>query len=180
MKNPIVLRLNEDLYSQIGNSGISLELSNISGLAYLPYRKLEAYPVKGIENTRLTIRKSFDNNNSLSLSIGDETFQMYDINWDGANPIFTKETSILWGGVGYKYTATQFNPIKNLSPYSEIILGLSKYGALSKCSLGFIYNSDDLFTFSVGIEGMMQTYQMQSKIRAAGKIGLVYMLGIKF
>ena len=159
--------------------GIELEFCGVSGLAYFPVRDIESYPKDIFNNVRFAIRKNLSEHHSISVMTGKEDFQMYSLLWNKTSPVFTKEPNIFWAGAGYRYTFDNI-AFLNLKPYSEIVVGGSKFGMISKGIIGFTYIAEDALNFYLGFEGTLQTYELQSKLKAATKIGLIYTIGIRF
>ena len=158
---------------------LSIELRGINALNYFPSRTIDETSA-GLNNLSLSVFYHFDDNHSMGLSAGKENLQMYEIIPGKKRYTFDKESDIVFAGISYKYNLGEVNSLFGVNPYTDILIGGTKYGPLSKAGIGLSYNVYSNLNFSLGFEWTSLMYSELNTYKVTHKSGLVYKLSYNF
>jgi len=182
LNRAFIMNNNDQLLELINlyDGKIVLDLKSISTLKFYGGNNISGQDETFINDAMLGIMYKADEHHSFGLQFGKEAFHIYKIEEIDSNYNFVQENSVFWFAGMYRYEFDQLPIFSNINPYFDISLGATKYGLISKGTAGLIFNLSNSAYCSLGIEGSMISYNDRGKYSAAGKLGLIYSLGIRF
>jgi hypothetical protein len=121
-----------------------------------------------------------NDNHFLGAGIGKEQLQMYKVSENGDILEFELVPSMYWYGLNYRYAMDGIHYLGNLRPFAGAILAGTRFGPMGKGMIGFMYNPENLFTFSIGLEGTTLVYELRNETKATYKLGMVFNFGLNF
>ncbi|HPO64095.1 MAG TPA: hypothetical protein PK762_13535 [Candidatus Kapabacteria bacterium] len=182
LNNTLILSSYDPLVELIdlSNGKIVLDLKSISTLKFYGGNDISGYDETFINDAMLGVMYKADDHNSFGLQFGKEAFHIYRVENIDSTHNFIQENSVFWFAGMYRYEFNQLPIFSNINPYFDISLGATKYGLMSKGTAGLIFNLSNSAYCSLGLEGAMLSYNDRGKYNLAGKLGLIYSLGIRF
>lgn len=133
----------------------------------------------GYDNVSLSAFYQLNDNHSLGLEVGRETFaQVFEGDRNGQLIRYEQQPSALWAGLFYRY---QTSPISNnFIPFGQVLLGGTTYGPIGRATVGMQYAPAGPLSFLFGVEGAMLAYRFQGSLFTSSKIGLTYGVAVRF
>ncbi len=158
--------------------GAVIEVRGISGLVYLPDRTIIPQESKIGNNISLSIMKKIDEKHSIGVIAGQEALQLYAVIHQNGEYNFELQPNLFWLGGVYRYSGREF--FGTLRPFTELMLGGSKYGAIGKFTAGLLYNPQDFISMTLGVETTALMYKYSGSYNFTEKFSIIYGLGIHF
>ncbi len=182
LNNTLILSSYDPLVELIdlSDGNIVLDLKSISTLKFYGANDIKGHDETFISDAMLGIMYKADDHHSFGLQFGKEAFHIYRVENIDSTHNFIQENSVFWFAGMYRYEFNQLPIFSNINPYFDISLGATKYGLISKGTAGLLFNLSNSAYCSLGLEGAMLSYNDRGKYNLAGKLGLIYSLGIRF
>jgi hypothetical protein len=159
---------------EINHSQFSVELSGLHTLALYPNR--DEFNLKEImNNTAGSIFYSIDDNHSFGLSMGRETFPIWESNELGE---LGSRNSITWYGISYRMKPFNFSELIPLEPYLQLTASGTKNGPFGKAALGLSWMPDSRVTFYFGYEYSLLIQNFKGSDEYNRKSGLIYSINL--
>lgn len=146
-------------------------------LTLLPSRDIESSEKDLINNLSVNVRYNLTNNHSFGVEGGQETFPITVVGSDGT---IEKKTSLLWGGMFYRFTTDPFVSIGGLQLFGQILGGATVSGPMGKLTTGMVWQPDSRVELMLGVEGMMQSYQYNSNWGHGEKLSITTGVAVRF
>lgn len=169
--------LNYDLIGETNKYNLYLEVKGISGLGILPKRSETVSSNTLAKGYSIVADYKLSDNDYLGFHVGNEAFQIYEINHYGDEYTLNKDNSIFYISANYRKLFKDLTNGYGLKPYTDISLGGTKFGAVAKGIIGLTYQPSGNFSFSLGFEGTTFTYQYSNNLKLTGKYSIVYGIG---
>ncbi|HEY6172149.1 MAG TPA: hypothetical protein VIX80_07825, partial [Candidatus Kapabacteria bacterium] len=138
-------------------------------LTLFPSREIESSEKDLINNLSVNVRYNLTNNHSFGVEGGQETFP---INVVGSDGTIEEKTSLLWGGMFYRFTTDPFVSIGGLQLFGQILGGGTVSGPMGKLTTGMVWQPDSRVELMLGVEGMMQSYRYNGNWGHGEKISM--------
>jgi hypothetical protein len=146
-------------------------------LTLLPSREIESSEKDLINNLSVNVRYNLTNNHSFGVEGGQETFP---INVVGSDGTIEKKTSLLWGGMFYRFTTDPFVSIGGLQLFAQVLGGATVSGPMGKLTTGMVWQPDSRVELMLGVEGMMQSYRYNGNWGHGEKISMTTGVAVRF
>ncbi|MDT3738420.1 MAG: hypothetical protein RO257_02835 [Candidatus Kapabacteria bacterium] len=154
----------------------SIELSGLQKLALFPERE-EFNLQETMNNTSGTVFLNLNQNHSIGLSIGRETFPIWVADENGE---LGARNSITWYGISYRYDFGNISEFIPLSPYLQLTGAATQNGPFTKAAFGLGWQPDSRVTFYIGYEYSMMIQRYQGHNEYNSKTGLIYSVNVNF
>jgi len=146
-------------------------------LTLFPSREIESSEKDLINNLSVNVRYNLTNNHSFGVEGGQETFP---INVVGSDGTIEEKTSLLWGGMFYRFTTDPFVSIGGLQFFGQILGGGTVSGPMGKLTTGIVWQPDSRVELMLGVEGMMQSYRYNGDWGHGEKISMTTGVAVRF
>jgi hypothetical protein len=146
-------------------------------LTLFPSREIESSEKDLINNLSVNVRYNLTNNHSFGVEGGQETFPINVVSSDGT---IEKKTSLLWGGMFYRFTTDPFVSIGGLQLFGQILGGATVSGPMGKLTTGIVWQPDSRVELMLGVEGMMQSYRYNGDWGHGEKISMTTGVAVRF
>ena len=146
-------------------------------LTLFPSREIESSEKDLINNLSVNVRYNLTNNHSFGVEGGQETFPINVVSSDGT---IEKKTSLLWGGMFYRFTTDPFVSIGGLQLFGQILGGGTVSGPMGKLTTGMVWQPDSRVELMLGVEGMMQSYRYNGDWGHGEKISMTTGVAVRF
>ena len=134
-----------------------------------------------LQGNGLSIAYKFNSEHSLGIDFGEETFYQ-EFNFHNGEQIATYKQmpDYFWGGLSYKYSPEFIRLGESIQPFTKIILGGAKGGAIGKLQMGInIKLTPSISAFATGEYGTM-IYNIKETIYQSNKYQILYGLSLNF
>lgn len=158
-------------------SDIFVGVRGMTMLTLFPSREIESSEKDLINNISVNVRYNLTNNHSFGVEGGQETFP---INVVGSDGTIEKKTSLLWGGMFYRFTTDPFVSIGGLQLFGQILGGATVSGPMGKLTTGMVWQPDSRVELMLGVEGMMQSYRYNGNWGHGEKISMTTGVAVRF
>jgi len=134
-----------------------------------------------LQGNGLSIAYKFNSEHSVGIDLGEETFYQ-EFNYHNGEQIATYKQmpDYFWGGLSYKYSPEFIRLGESIQPFTKIILGGAKGGAIGKLQMGInIKLTPSISAFATGEYGTM-IYNIKTTIYQSNKYQILYGLSLNF
>jgi hypothetical protein len=146
-------------------------------LTLFPSREVESSEKDLINNLSVNVRYNLTNNHSFGVEGGQETFPINVVSSDGT---IEEKTSLLWGGMFYRFTTDPFVSIGGLQLFGQVLGGATVSGPMGKLTTGMVWQPDSRVELMLGVEGMMQSYRYNGDWGHGEKISITTGVAVRF
>lgn len=161
-----------------GNSDFSVTLNGLLNTNYFPNRTI-FQSNDPLQNVNLSLSYHYDDSQAFGIELGAEDLQVYEISQVGAKFKFDLKPTLYWLGLSYRYTFNELIDDVPLRLYSQVAVGGSKYGPVTKLGAGLSYQLSNRFTLSLGYNWTSLMYTHMSTYWFTHKTGLNYSISYK-
>lgn len=125
---------------------------------------------------------ALSDNHAAGIEFGRETFgQEYRRTLYGNGVTVRQNPTLWWGGASYRLEFPDMALLPEmLYPYSQATIGMSEVGPLGRLLLGVRIIPEQRIVFSLGVEGSLLAYPVESQWYSTTKLGLTYGVSIRF
>jgi hypothetical protein len=170
-----ISQLREEKETGIGD--IFVGARGMTMLKLFPSREVETSERDLINNLSVSVRYNLTNNHSFGVEGGSETFPISVVSSDGT---IEKKTSLLWGGMFYRFTTDPFVAIGGLQLFGQVLGGGTVSGPMGKLTTGMVWQPDSRVELMLGVEGMMQSYRYNGDWGHGEKISITTGVAVRF
>ena len=156
---------------------VFVTLRGNTALRVFPNRDITSSQNNPFSNLSGGLLYEFAPNMSAGIEVGQETFPINVIN---ANGTVEKRFNLLWGGLAVRYMFDPIEMIGGLQPFAHLVAAGTVSGPMGKLALGMAWQPDNSVILSLGLEGMMQTYQYHNTWGHGEKLGITSGIAIRF
>lgn len=160
------------------NSNFSLAVNGLFNTNYFPNREI-LQSNDPLQNLNLSLNYHYSDNHTFGLELGAEDLQVYEITQIGAKFKFDLKPTLYWLGLSYRFTFDELIDALPLRAYSQVSLGGSKYGPVTKLGAGLSYELNSKLAISIGYDWTSLMYTHMSSYRFTHKTGLKYSISYK-
>lgn len=161
----------------IDGNDIFVGIRGMTMLTLFPSREIESSEKDLINNLSVNVRYNLTNNHSFGVEGGQETFP---INVVGSDGTIEQKTSLLWGGMFYRFTTDPFVSIGGLQFFGQVLGGGTVSGLMGKLTTGMVWQPDSRVELMLGVEGMMQSYRYNGNWGHGEKISMTTGVAVSF
>ncbi len=161
----------------IDGNDIFVGIRGMTMLTLFPSREIESSEKELVNNLSVNVRYNLTNNHSFGIEGGQETFPMNVVGSDGT---IEQKTSLLWGGMFYRFTTAPFVSLGGLQLFGQILGGGTVSGPMGKLTTGMVWQPDSRVELMLGVEGMMQSYRYNGNWGHGEKISMTTGVAVRF
>ena len=127
----------------------------------------------GLENVAVGVTYNANSNFSVVLEGGKESYLLSFKTPKSDDRVFIHEArpSILWGGIGGRYSFTNSS---RFTPFSQLVIGGSEAGMMGRGMIGLNWDATDRIGFNVGAEYSVVGYRYLGDLNLSDRLGLTY------
>lgn len=160
------------------NSNFSLAVNGLFNTNYFPNREI-LQSNDPLQNLNLSLNYHYSDNHTFGLELGAEDLQVYEITQIGAKFKFDLKPTLYWLGLSYRFTFDELIDALPLRAYSQVSIGGSKYGPVTKLGAGLSYELNSKLALSIGYDWTSLMYTHMATYRFTHKTGLKYSISYK-
>lgn len=160
------------------NSNFSLAVNGLFNTNYFPNREI-FQSNDPLQNLNLSLNYLYNENHTFGLELGAEDLQVYEITQIGTKFKFDLKPTLYWVGLSYRFTFDEIIDALPLRAYSQVAIGGSKYGPVTKLGAGLSYQLSSKLALSIGYDWTSLMYTHMATYRFTHKTGLKYSISYK-
>lgn len=134
-----------------------------------------------LQGNGLSIAYKFNSEHSIGIDLGEETFYQ-EFSYHNGEQIATYKQmpDYFWGGLSYRYSPEFIRIGQLIQPFTKVILGGTKGGAIGKLQMGInVKLTPSISAFATGEYGTM-IYNIKETIYQSNKFQILYGLSLNF